>query len=92
VVLGRDRLIGVDQTITMPQSFASNAVYPVRVMPGWLQVPSKIDPLSHDVDALPGLPINSPAHLDLDFLVLVPRGHGQRDRLVGLGGPSGPLN
>lgn len=49
---------------------ASNALYPVRVMPGWLQVLSKVNPLSHEVDALRGLLIGSPANLGLDFGVM----------------------
>ena len=37
VVLKRDRLMGIGQMITMPLFFASNALYPVAIMPGWLQ-------------------------------------------------------
>lgn len=70
VVLKRDRLMGVGQMITMPLFFASSALYPVKVMPGWLQVLSKVNPLSYEVDALRGLLIGSPAHLGLDFAVL----------------------
>jgi ABC-2 type transport system permease protein len=40
-------------------------------MPGWLQVISKINPLSYEVDALRGLLIGTPAHLGLDAIVLV---------------------
>lgn len=47
IVLKRDRLMGVGQMITMPLFFASNALYPVSVMPGWLRVLSKINPLSY---------------------------------------------
>ena len=38
LVLKRDRLMGIGQAITMPLFFASNALYPVAIMPGWLQV------------------------------------------------------
>jgi ABC-2 type transport system permease protein len=71
VVLKRDRLMGIGQMITMPLFFASNALYPVKVMPGWLQVLSLINPLSYEVDALRGLLINTPSHLPLDFGVLL---------------------
>ena len=37
LVLSRDRLMGIGQAITMPLFFASNALYPVALMPGWLQ-------------------------------------------------------
>ena len=36
LVLRRDRLMGIGQAITMPLFFASNALYPVALMPGWL--------------------------------------------------------
>ncbi len=36
----------------MPLFFGSNALYPVAVMPGWLQAISKVNPLSYQVDAL----------------------------------------
>ncbi|KOU54890.1 multidrug ABC transporter permease [Streptomyces sp. MMG1533] len=71
IVLSRDRLMGIGQAITMPLFFGSNALYPVSVMPGWLQAISTINPLSHQVDALRGLLIGTPAHLPLDFAVLL---------------------
>lgn len=71
VVLKRDRLMGIGQMITMPLFFASNALYPVSIMPGWLRALSTINPLSYQVDALRGLLIHSPANLGLDFLVLL---------------------
>jgi len=71
VVLKRDRLMGIGQMITMPLFFASNALYPVKIMPGWLRVLSRINPLSYEVDALRGMLIGSPAHLGLDLIVLV---------------------
>ncbi|WP_129311333.1 ABC transporter permease [Streptomyces sp. L2] len=70
IVLSRDRLMGIGQAITMPLFFGSNALYPVSVMPGWLQAVSKVNPLSHEVDALRGLLIGAPAHLAGDFGVL----------------------
>ncbi|MEU5305085.1 ABC transporter permease [Streptomyces noursei] len=71
IVLTRDRLMGIGQAITMPLFFASNALYPVAVMPGWLQTVSRINPLSYQVDALRGLLLGTPSHLALDFAVLV---------------------
>ncbi|WP_037074741.1 ABC transporter permease [Pseudonocardia spinosispora] len=71
LVLSRDRLMGIGQAITMPLFFASNALYPVQLMPGWLQVINHINPLSYEVEALRGLLIGTPARLGLDFLVLV---------------------
>jgi ABC-2 type transport system permease protein len=55
----------------MPLFFSSNALYPERLMPGWLQAVSKVNPLSYEVDALRGLLIGAQAHLALDAVVLV---------------------
>ena len=70
IVLSRDRLMGIGQAITMPLFFGSNALYPVSVMPGWLQAVSRFNPLSYEVDALRGLLIGAHAHVALDFAVL----------------------
>jgi ABC-2 type transport system permease protein len=70
LVLSRDRLMGIGQAITMPLFFASNALYPVQLMPGWLQVINHINPLSYEVEALRGLLVGTPARLGLDFGVL----------------------
>ncbi|GGX96048.1 ABC transporter permease [Streptomyces anandii] len=74
IVLSRDRLMGIGQAITMPLFFGSNALYPVAVMPGWLQAVSRANPLSYQVDALRGLLLGTPAHLAADFAVLVVAG------------------
>ena len=71
LALSRDRLMGIGQAITMPLFFSSSALYPEKIMPGWLQVISKCNPLSYQVDALRGLLIGTPAHLGLDVIVLV---------------------
>ncbi|MGW7691230.1 ABC transporter permease [Streptomyces asiaticus] len=71
IVLTRDRLMGIGQAITMPLFFGSNALYPVALMPGWLQAVSKANPLSYQVDALRGLLLGTPHHLALDYAVLV---------------------
>jgi ABC-2 type transport system permease protein len=71
IVLTRERLMGIGQAITMPLFFASNALYPVALMPGWLQLLSRINPLSYQVDALRGLLVGAPTNLWLDFGVLI---------------------
>jgi ABC-2 type transport system permease protein len=67
----RERLMGIGQAITMPLFFASNALYPVAVMPVWLRALSLGNPLSYEVDALRGMLLGTPARLPLDFAVLV---------------------
>ncbi|HVS37817.1 MAG TPA: ATP-binding cassette domain-containing protein [Gemmataceae bacterium] len=42
----RQRFMGIGQVLTMPLFFASNALYPVFMMPTWLQVLSPINPLA----------------------------------------------
>ena len=71
IVLSRDRLMGFGQAITMPLFFGSNALYPVAIMPGWLQAVSKVNPLSYEVDALRGLLLGTPSHVGNDFAVLL---------------------
>ncbi|MFD9636864.1 ABC transporter permease [Streptomyces violascens] len=71
IVLTRDRLMGIGQAITMPLFFGSSALYPVSIMPGWLQAVSKANPLSYQVDALRGLLLGTPTRLGLDYGVLL---------------------
>ena len=70
-VLKRERLMGIGQAITMPLFFASNALYPVAIMPAWLKALSLVNPLSYEVGALRGLLIGVPTNYWLDFGVLV---------------------
>jgi ABC-2 type transport system permease protein len=55
LVKTRERFMGIGQLLTMPLFFASNAIYPIAIMPGWLQVISHINPLTYEVDALRAL-------------------------------------
>lgn len=55
IVKTRERFMGIGQVMTMPIFFASNAIYPVAMMPGWLQVVARANPLTYMVDALRGL-------------------------------------
>ena len=71
LVRNRDRLMGIGQAITMPLFFASNALYPVDVMPPWLRWLSAVNPLSYEVNALRGLLIDMPSNMLVDVGVLV---------------------
>lgn len=51
----REKMMGIGQMMTMPLFFGSNAIYPISVMPSWLQFISSINPLSYVVDALRAL-------------------------------------
>ncbi|HVT11181.1 MAG TPA: ABC transporter permease [Fimbriimonadaceae bacterium] len=73
IVRSRERFMGIGQVLTMPLFFASNAIYPVSMMPGWLQVLSKGNPLTYEVDLLRSLMIPGAVatmHLGLDAAVL----------------------
>lgn len=48
----RDRMMGIGQAITIPLFFGSNAIYPISLMPGWLQAVSRFNPLTYVVDAM----------------------------------------
>lgn len=58
LVKTRERFMGIGQVLTMPLFFASNAIYPLSVMPAWLRALAKINPLSYQVDALRALMVD----------------------------------
>lgn len=73
LVKTRERFMGMGQLLTMPLFFASNAIYPISIMPPWLQVTARINPLSYEVDGLRTLMIEggqSVFSLPVDFIVL----------------------
>jgi ABC-2 type transport system permease protein len=68
----RDRMMGIGQAITMPLFFASSAIYPVELMPGWLKIISQINPLTYIVDALRALLITGNySHIVQDVLIIL---------------------
>ena len=52
VVKTRERFMGIGQLLTMPLFFASNAIYPIDMMPQWLRVLARLNPLTYLVDGL----------------------------------------
>jgi ABC-2 type transport system permease protein len=54
LVKTRERMTGIGQLLTMPLFFASNAIYPIALMPNWLKFISHVNPLTYAVDALRG--------------------------------------
>ncbi len=74
LVKTRERFMGIGQVLTMPLFFASNAIYPLAIMPPWLHAIARVNPLSYEVDALRALMIvggSSGFGLPMDFAVLV---------------------
>ena len=73
IVKTRERFMGIGQILTMPLFFASNAIYPLSIMPPWLHIVARVNPLSYEVDALRTLMVKgggSGFGLGLDFAVL----------------------
>jgi ABC-2 type transport system permease protein len=67
----RERFMGIGQAITMPLFFASNALYPVAIMPLVLQYVAKFNPMSYIVDAVRSLMISGNlANLPIDIGVI----------------------
>jgi ABC-2 type transport system permease protein len=68
----RDRMMGIGQAITMPLFFASSAIYPIELMPDWLKILSRINPLTYIVDSLRALLITGVySDLAIDILVVI---------------------
>lgn len=71
----RERFMGIGQLIMMPLFFASSALYPLSVMPGWLHVIARVNPLTYEVQGLRqmlvfGGPTHPAGEVWLDFLVV----------------------
>jgi ABC-2 type transport system permease protein len=67
----RERMMGVGQAITMPLFFASNAIYPLSIMPSWLKVIAIGNPLSYVVDAIRALLITGDlSSIAIDILAI----------------------
>ncbi|MDH7482534.1 MAG: ABC transporter permease [Armatimonadota bacterium] len=85
LVKTRERFMGIGQLLTMPLFFASNAIYPLSLMPLWLRIISYINPLTYEVDALRSLMLlggKSVHPLPLDIGILL----GATAVLVVIGG------
>src|ERR687886_1579414 len=73
LVKERERFMGIGQLVMMPLFFASSALYPLSIMPGWLHVIARVNPLTYEVlgmrRCLLGGPSGGP--LWVDFAVVV---------------------
>ena len=73
LVRTRERFMGIGQILTMPLFFASSAIYPIALMPPWLQAIARLNPLTYQVDALRALMIaggTASFSIPLDLTVL----------------------
>jgi len=72
LVRTRERFMGIGQLVMMPLFFASSALYPIAIMPGWLQAIARGNPLTYEVHGMRDelLGISSGGTLWLDFVVV----------------------
>jgi ABC-2 type transport system permease protein len=72
LVRTRERFMGIGQLVVMPLFFASSALYPIAIMPGWLQVVAHANPLSYEVHGMRDLllGISAGGAVWLDFTVV----------------------
>jgi len=72
VVKERERFMGIGQLIMMPLFFASSALYPLSIMPGWLRAVARANPLTYEVQGLRRMMVGVGAGgpLWLDFAVV----------------------
>jgi ABC-2 type transport system permease protein len=74
IVKTRERFMGIGQILTMPLFFASNAMYPIALMPDWLKAVAHVNPLTYEVDAMRALMIQGGVTaygIGADFAVLM---------------------
>jgi ABC-2 type transport system permease protein len=71
LVRTRERFMGIGQLVVMPLFFASSALYPLSIMPGWLRVVAHANPLTYEVHGMRDLllGISAGGILWLDFAV-----------------------
>jgi ABC-2 type transport system permease protein len=72
VIKERERFMGVGQLIMMPLFFASSALYPLAIMPGWLRAVARVNPLTYEVQGLRQMlvGVGGAGVVWLDFLVV----------------------
>jgi ABC-2 type transport system permease protein len=71
LVRTRERFMGIGQLVMMPLFFASSALYPLAIMPGWLQAIARVNPLTYEVHGMRQLllGVSAGGTLWLDFVV-----------------------
>lgn len=69
----RERFMGIGQLVMMPLFFASSALYPLNILPGWLHVIARLNPLTYEVQGLRQLMVGvgAPHEVLLDFGVVI---------------------
>jgi ABC-2 type transport system permease protein len=75
-IKSHETVVAVANLLNLPLTFASNALFPVRQMPQWLQTVAKLNPISYAADAVRSFILHSDAGLDMakiavDFQFLI---------------------
>jgi ABC-2 type transport system permease protein len=72
LVRTRERFMGIGQLVMMPLFFASSALYPLSIMPGWLRIVARVNPLTYEVHGMRQLMLGIAVGgtLWIDFLVV----------------------
>jgi ABC-2 type transport system permease protein len=72
LVRSRERFMGIGQLVMMPLFFASSALYPLSILPDWLHVLARVNPLTYEVQGLRSMltGVGGSGELWLDFLVV----------------------
>jgi ABC-2 type transport system permease protein len=72
LVRTRERFMGIGQMVMMPLFFASSALYPLSIMPHWLQILARINPLTYEVHGMRQLMlgVSMGGTLWIDFVVV----------------------
>jgi len=72
LVRTRERFMGIGQMVMMPLFFASSALYPLSIMPHWLQLLARVNPLTYEVHGMRQLllGVSSGGTLWIDFAVV----------------------
>lgn len=75
-IKSHETVVAVANLLNLPLTFASNALFPVRQMPQWLQTVASLNPISYAADAVRSFILHSDAGLDMakiavDFQFLI---------------------
>jgi ABC-2 type transport system permease protein len=72
LVRTRERFMGIGQMVMMPLFFASSALYPLSIMPRWLQIVARVNPLTYEVHGMRQLMlgVSTGGTLWVDFAVV----------------------
>jgi ABC-2 type transport system permease protein len=69
-IKSHETVIAVANLLNLPLTFASNALFPIKQMPTWLQTIANLNPISYAADAVRSFILHSNAGLDMPQLAV----------------------